>query len=328
MAPTKFERVFAAYSSPYGPKYGDERGGNIILPPSALDQLLKLPNASPMLFQLLNPSTGRTTHCGVLEFVAEEGKMLLPAWMLVNLEASEGDLIQVTFKPLSKGTFVKLQPETSNFLKVSNPRVVLERALRAYSAVSKNDRILIPYGSQRFYMKILETKPHDNICIIQTDLEVDFAPPLDYVEPSLPQNTQPMSIPNTLGGRTGDTTPVSPSNTPDTSKPSSFSGAGYRLDGRPSSMSSSPHVNIGSPSNQMMGASPSSPPTAGFQRGPTTGTPSGKMVFGSPSSPPIPHAMANAANLAEKKSGPSAPANVGSPKDDFKPFSGKGYSLK
>ena len=50
-----------------------ERGGKIILPSSALDHLTKMRIEYPMLFKLTNKSKKRVTHCGVLEFVAEEG---------------------------------------------------------------------------------------------------------------------------------------------------------------------------------------------------------------------------------------------------------------
>ena len=35
----------------------------------------------PMLFKLKNSKSERATHCGVLEFVADEGKMYLPYWV-------------------------------------------------------------------------------------------------------------------------------------------------------------------------------------------------------------------------------------------------------
>ena len=31
---------------------------------------------------------------------------------------------------------------------------------------------------------IVETKPDDQICCVETNIEVDFAPPKDYVEPA------------------------------------------------------------------------------------------------------------------------------------------------
>lgn len=34
-----------------------------------------------MLFKIENVSGGRSTHCGVLEFVAQEGHVYLPRWV-------------------------------------------------------------------------------------------------------------------------------------------------------------------------------------------------------------------------------------------------------
>lgn len=35
----------------------------------------------PMLFKVENRKTGRSTHCGVLEFIADEGHVYLPYWV-------------------------------------------------------------------------------------------------------------------------------------------------------------------------------------------------------------------------------------------------------
>ena len=53
----------------------------VIMPPSALDTLTRLHIVYPMLFKLTNKRTNRITHCGVLEFVADEGKVYLPYWV-------------------------------------------------------------------------------------------------------------------------------------------------------------------------------------------------------------------------------------------------------
>lgn len=51
------------------------------MPPSALEQLTRLNIIYPMLFKLTNKKTNRITHCGVLEFIADEGKVYLPYWV-------------------------------------------------------------------------------------------------------------------------------------------------------------------------------------------------------------------------------------------------------
>ena len=52
-----------------------------MLPPSALDKLTRLHITYPMLFELINGAEGKMTHAGVLEFIAEEGKIYLPFWV-------------------------------------------------------------------------------------------------------------------------------------------------------------------------------------------------------------------------------------------------------
>lgn len=39
----------------------------------------------PMLFELCNDATKRVSHCGVLEFIAEEGTIYMPYWVGVQI---------------------------------------------------------------------------------------------------------------------------------------------------------------------------------------------------------------------------------------------------
>lgn len=45
---------------------------------------------------------------------------------------------------------------------------------------------MVAYNNKKYYIDIIETKPANAISIIETDCEVDFAPPLDYKEPEKP----------------------------------------------------------------------------------------------------------------------------------------------
>lgn len=38
----------------------------------------------PMLFELRNAGIERVSHCGVLEFIAEEGMIYMPYWVRIN----------------------------------------------------------------------------------------------------------------------------------------------------------------------------------------------------------------------------------------------------
>jgi ubiquitin fusion degradation protein 1 len=157
-------------------------GGKIILPPSALARLTTLHVEYPMLFQL--QSKDKKTHAGVLEFVAEEGRVYVPRWLMSTLQVDEGTLITVKNVSLPLGKFVKIQPQHTSFLDITDPKAVLEQALRHFSCLTSGDIISISYNDQLFDILVIEAKPSDDgICIIETDLEVDFAAPLGYVEP-------------------------------------------------------------------------------------------------------------------------------------------------
>jgi hypothetical protein len=49
-----------------------------------------------MLFKLTNKKMNRETHCGVLEFVADEGRIYIPYW--VNIARSNNHYLHVCFK--------------------------------------------------------------------------------------------------------------------------------------------------------------------------------------------------------------------------------------
>ena len=133
---SNFEARYRAFPVAFLDKTSAEEGDKVILPPSALDRLISLHIDYPMLFKVENQASGRTTHCGVLEFTADEGRVYLPFWMMENLLLREGDIVEFKNASLPKGTYVKLQPVTSDFLDITNPKAVLEKTLRSYSCLT------------------------------------------------------------------------------------------------------------------------------------------------------------------------------------------------
>lgn len=160
-----------------------DRGGRIFLPPSALDQLTRLNIQYPMLFKLTNSEKGRVTHCGVLEFVADEGKCYMPYWMMRNLLLDEGNFLKIESVSLPVATFSKFQPQSTEFLDITNPKAVLENELRNFACLTTGDVIAISYNDRIYELCVLETKPGTAVSIIECDMNVDFAPPVGYVEP-------------------------------------------------------------------------------------------------------------------------------------------------
>lgn len=105
--------------------------------------------------------------------------------MMQNLVLQVGDMVIIRSVSLPKGRYVKLQPCTSDFLDITNPKAVLERTLRSYSCLTVGDCFVVNYNNKNYEIEVKETKPTDapGISIIETDCQVDFEAPKDYKEP-------------------------------------------------------------------------------------------------------------------------------------------------
>ncbi len=144
----------------------------------------------PLKFRLQSPGMDIVAHCGVREFVAEEGRVYLPFWLLSAIGAGEDCPIVVTNVSLPKATYVKLRPRRMAFVELTDPKGVLEVALREFTCVTQGVAIRIPYIGRTFDIDILEVKPDTPMggaSIVETDVEIDFAAPLDAPpEPARP----------------------------------------------------------------------------------------------------------------------------------------------
>jgi ubiquitin fusion degradation protein 1 len=311
---TSFEQTYRCYPASFIDKPQLENGDKIIMPPSALDRLASLHIDYPMLFELRNAAAERVSHCGVLEFIAEEGMIYMPYWMMENLLLQEGDIVRVKNATLPKGTYVKLQPHTMDFLDISNPKAILETTLRNFSCLTTGDSIMVAYNNKKYYIDIIEAKPSHAITIIETDCEVDFAPPLDYKEPERPSVPVPSKKVQSEGQEAA---------AEEEPKFNPFTGSGRRLDGKPLSYQPPPIASASSLSgskDKKADVASSGGPQPSSQS--TSRQSQGKLVFGSNANRPTDKQKEPAKEVkqeaqAEKKEDPK-----------FQPFSGKKYSLK
>jgi ubiquitin fusion degradation protein 1 len=93
----------------------------------------------------------------------------------------------------------------------------LEQALRNFTALTQGDIIEISYNSIIFGLLVMETTPGgEGISILDTDLEVDFAPPVGYVEPERPKAAPLPTMASKLN--------IDLSQTPGSSRPGSSMG--------------------------------------------------------------------------------------------------------
>lgn len=122
---------------------------------------------------------------------------------------------------VGKGVRVKFQPQTLEFLNISDPKAVLERTLRNFACLTPGDLIEIQYNKATYPILVRETTPPETINIVDCDLEVDFEAPPGYVEPTKPAAAQVKS-------------PEAESVSSETKKAIETSQAtSYRLDGKP-----------------------------------------------------------------------------------------------
>ncbi|CAO2173762.1 unnamed protein product [Urochloa humidicola] len=330
-----------------------EHGDKVLLPPSALHRLTSLNVEYPMLFELRAAADAtesqphHTSHCGVLEFVATEGTVVVPRWMMANLRLDEGDTVHVrSAAALPKCTYAKLQPHTSAFLDVSNPKAVLEKTLRAFTCLTTGDTIMVSYNGKSYYIDIIETRPAAAVSIIETDCEVDFAPPLDHKEPEkpvrLPDDPAAVVVPASSKGKAPADGVVVKDEQP---KFKPFSGLGKRLlDGKASSalqappsssedVSSAVACSAAAPSGYSISGGgkrqkASVPPAAATSSGASSSgrQKTGKLVFGSSGG------TSKSSDSKEAQKAPVKQQAVQPPKEEeepkFQSFTGKSYSLK
>ena len=83
----------------------------------------------------------------------------LPFWMMENMHLNEGDIVHLKSATIQKGSFVKLQPQTTDFIKISNPKAVLEQSLRSFSALTKGETFRILYNKKKYDIGVVEVRP-------------------------------------------------------------------------------------------------------------------------------------------------------------------------
>eukprot|EP01133_Synstelium_polycarpum_P020202 gene20202-24224_t len=205
-----------------------------------------------------------------------------------NLQLQDQGLIHIQSASLPTGEFVKIQPHSESFMEISNPKAVLENALRKFATLTKAEDFVIEYNKNKYCLRVVDIKPNNPsnaISIIEADISVDFAPALDTKQVE-PQNNRPQVTNNSSGGLTfgggGVTIPGAAKKKKDDSddeessdeeqpKFKAFAGMGARLDGK-----------SGTPPKTMMGTSPkpsTTPPNNNNNSSSSTSSSSGDGKF-------------------------------------------------
>lgn len=140
--------------------------------------------------------------------------------MMHNLLLEEGELLNVESVSLPVATFSRFQPQSEDFLDITNPKAVLENGLRSFACLTTGDVIAIKYNQKIYEMCVLETRPGPAVSIIECDMNVEFAPPVGYKEPERETKKENDEVENLA-----DLMPAPTGFVP-------FKGEGVRLDGK------------------------------------------------------------------------------------------------
>ncbi|XP_047943241.1 ubiquitin recognition factor in ER-associated degradation protein 1-like [Salvia hispanica] len=141
-----------------------ESGNKVVLPPSCLSRLKDMGVRFPWLFKIESFKSEKISHCGMLEFCADEGSVYVPRWMMENLGIREGEDVILRDAWAMTGTRMKLQPHEG--------------------ALLEGDTIGVRCGEREreFLVDVLDVGPGgDVISLCDTDCAVEFATPLDYL---------------------------------------------------------------------------------------------------------------------------------------------------
>jgi ubiquitin fusion degradation protein 1 len=177
----------------------------ILLPPNVLYELNQkhnLENSEQLCFKISNPELDFGQVCCVHEFSAPPGVCHIPYHIMSNLAIKEGSYVNIEKITPVKGTYVKLRLHSAAFVELSDPKAILEKILsRDYPVLTQGHTIALHHTelNRTFYIDVIKTEPAEMINITNTDINVDFDAPLDYIPPQSPErppNPTPLSEPN------------------------------------------------------------------------------------------------------------------------------------
>jgi len=178
-------------------------GDKIILPERSLKEIKRLRLPFPFVFEIrrgncvdfwqeatrdLAKQKKPRQFCSVFEFSGKKSnEMFIPHWMMKNLRVKSGQKVSLrSALKIVPGESVTLEPEKSEFFELISdlgPQAFLESAMKNYSVLSLNERLLIRALDKNYYVKIVKSLPKNVISILgDVDLNIDFQYP-DGIEP-------------------------------------------------------------------------------------------------------------------------------------------------
>lgn len=160
-----------------------ETKDKILMPLSALDTLSRLNLEYPLTFEIFRFGFEENkTYCGVLEFVDNTNFIYLPQKIMDKLYIGEGENLEIRYVQMKKIEFLKLKPLSCDFLKIMEPKLILEETLKNYTCISNGDILDVEIEGVNIEILVTEVLPDGKGMTIDCECEVDFEEPLGYQE--------------------------------------------------------------------------------------------------------------------------------------------------
>eukprot|EP00924_Labyrinthula_sp_SR-Ha-C_P005255 snap_masked-scaffold_1-processed-gene-25.39-mRNA-1 protein AED:1.00 eAED:1.00 QI:0/0/0/0/1/1/2/0/253 len=139
--------------------YDFEYGDKAVLPQEILSELLRSGIEPPYIFKVFFKNKERL--CGVRDFSAPAGTIILPKWLLQKLRV--------------RNTKPKKLVTLKQHLGI---RELMEQSLGQYSTLSTGEVIPVQILCTKFDLRIELLQPSSTVSLLgKVDMEVDFAPP-------------------------------------------------------------------------------------------------------------------------------------------------------
>ncbi|KAG2386614.1 hypothetical protein C9374_002358 [Naegleria lovaniensis] len=192
----KFKEKYFIFSSAFSKRCFDvsvnlkalEKGNKVLLPSEAAAKIFEDPNVElPLIFEI-ETRHSQKIYCGVNEFSAPTGQIIVPEWMFNSLFITEGSKVSVRCVSLPPASSLKIQPHSKDFYNIINYKEVLESTLSKYSCVTEGQSLQVYDDDNNVHMiEIIETQPQPAVSVLSNggflEVEIDFVPAIDLDDP-------------------------------------------------------------------------------------------------------------------------------------------------
>ncbi len=146
------------------------------------NELEKIPTEriKPPYYFCIESSVGTFSYCGVQDFTADEGLVIIPNHLLDQMIINGSDFVTVRYvSNVPKGKFVLIEPLDKEIFNIYDLDKFLEKILSGYCILYQNQIINFEYNNNIYKILIKETKSVNDIeanliDVVNTDLSIDI----------------------------------------------------------------------------------------------------------------------------------------------------------